>query len=226
MAWSAGFLELSKKNNYFMTEEIGPETPELQQHVMESVEEVKEELAKEKVQSSQERQWIGQIGVSTAILSALAAFTAMQAGSLANEAMVAQIRSADQWALYQAKSTKQHLERSTVTLLQSFQKPIPVETTAEINKLKQDMESSQTKALELEEESNLALYRHELFARTVAALQIGISLGAVAALVRKKSVWYLGLTIAGVGVVFMVMGIFPSQHNLSSHSPHSQVSIE
>jgi len=201
-----------------MAEEIGPETHELQQQVVESLEQVHEELAKEHEAISQDRQWIGQIGVSTAILSAIAAATAMYAGSLANEGMVAQIQATDQWALYQSKSTKQHLEQSNIILLQAFQKPVSEQTKKEITKLEKDKQESQAKARELEQESRLRLERHEMFARSVAALQIGISLGAVAILLRKKWVWYLSLGIAIFGVGLGVTGIIPTEHSGESPS--------
>lgn len=198
-----------------MTDELGPEPHELQEQALEAVKEVQEELSQEKVEQLQGRQWLNQIGLSTAILSALAAIAAMQAGSLANEGMMAQIRSTDLWNLYQARSTKSHVEQSTVRLLQALEKPVPSTITAEIKKLDKQQQENQTEARKLELESQLDMQRHELFARSVAALQIGISLGAVAALLRKRSVWYLGLGIAAIGVGFMIFGTAPVGYKTS-----------
>ncbi len=207
-----------------MTDDFGPEPHELQHQVAEAVEEVKEEFSKEQAKEqeklSQDRLWLNQIGLSTGILSALAAIGAMQAGYLANEGTLAQIRSNDQWDYYQAKSTKLHIEQSTVTILQSLQKPVPPAIAAEITKLNQQLPSTQNLARELENEGRIDLHRHEFFAHSVAALQIGISLGAVAALLRKKAVWYLGLGIGAIGIGFMIFGAY-SQPNLSTH-PNSQ----
>ena len=189
-----------------MEDETGTELHELQEQVIETVEEVKEELSKERLRESRERQWLNLLGISTGILAALAAIAALQAGSLANEAMLAQINASDQWSLYQAKSTKRHIEESTVILLQNLQKPIPPSTSAEVKKLNQEQNEIQIEARKLQQESSLALHRHELFAHTVAALQIAISLSAVAALLRKKSVWYLSLALAGIGIGFMILG--------------------
>ena len=194
-----------------MSEELGPEPHELQEQVNDSLQEVRAELAKEQTQSSQDRKWIGLIGLSTAILSALAAISSMQAGSLANEGMITQIRSTDQWALYQAKSTKRHIEESTAALLQALSKPVPLSIQAEITKLQREQKQTQAEAQKLEDEAHNSMTRHETLAKSVAALQIGISLGAVAALLRRRSIWYLGLGIAAVGVVFLVTGLFPAQ---------------
>jgi hypothetical protein len=192
-----------------MSEELGPEPHELQEQVLDTIGELKEDLAEEKAEAEKERQGLNLIALSTGILSALAAIAAMTAGSLANEGMVAQMRATDQWAFYQAKSTKRHLNESTATLLKAQQKTVPAELTAEINKLRTEQNEIQAEAQKLQSESEENLHRHELFARSVAALQVGISLGAVAALLRKPLVWYLGLGIAAIGIGFMVVGSLP-----------------
>ena len=204
-------------------EEIGPEPQELQQQVMDAVEDVKEELAKEKAAESQTRQWFNLIGLSTGILSALAAISSMQAGGLSNEGMLAQINATDKWALYQAQSTKRHLDESTITVLQSLQKPIPAPLTGEIAKLKQAQKVTQLEAQKLEAESRENLRRHELFAKSVAALQVGISLGAVAALLRKRVVWYLGLGMGAIGITLIIIATLPgSQSELSVPAVRSE----
>ncbi len=192
-----------------MAEDFGPEPQELQEQVAESVEKVREELSEQEARQAQDRLWLNQVGLSTGILSALAAIGAMQGGYLANEGMLAQIRGNDEWALYQARSTKRHLDESTIVVLKALGKPVAPSVTAEIAKLKQQQQDNQTEARKLEIESGENLQRHELFARSVAALQIGISLGAVGALLRQRRVWYLGLGIASIGLAFMLMGVLP-----------------
>jgi len=195
-----------------MSDDIGPEPHELEEQVTDTLQDVKKELSEEQAKESQNRLWLNQIGLSTGILSALAAIAAMQAGFLANEGTLAQINANDQWSLYQARATKRHLDESTVSILQALQKPVPPAITAEIAKLERQQQDSQIEARKLETEAYVDLRRHESFARSVAALQIGISLGAVAALLRQKRVWYLGLGIAAVGVGFIIWGTFPGVH--------------
>jgi len=192
-----------------MAEEFGPEPHELEEQVTDSLEDLKKELSKQEAKDSTSRLWLNQIGLSTGILSALAAIAAMQAGYLANEGTLAQIHANDQWALYQARATKGHLDESTVTILHALRKPVPPAIAAEITKLRQEQQDSQAEARRLETEADVDLRRHESFAHSVAALQIGISLGAVAALLRQRRVWYLGLGIAALGVGFMILGTYP-----------------
>ncbi len=194
-----------------MEEDLGREPVEMQDDTLEALKDMKEELAEEKAEEKKERKSLNLIGLSTAILSTLAAIAAMQGGYFANEGMLAQIKSSDSWTQYQAKSTKQHIEAANVTLLKALQKPIPVATTGAIAKLGIEQKEIQKEAQKLQVEAKEDLEHHELFARSVAALQVGISLGAIAALTRKQLVWYIGLGISAIGIGFMIAGSIPSQ---------------
>ncbi len=194
-----------------MEEDLGREPVEMQDDTLEALKDMKEELAEEKAEEKKERNSLNLIGLSTAILSTLAAIAAMQGGYYANEGMLAQIKSSDSWSQYQAKSTKQHIESANVTLLKALQKPIPPETTGVIAKLSSEQKEIQTEAQKLQIEAKEDLEHHELFARSVTALQVGISMGAISALTRKKLVWYIGLGISAIGIGFMVAGTLPSQ---------------
>src|SRR5207247_9561328 len=65
----------------------------LQEHVRESAE-------------HSDAVWMSWVALSTAILAVLAAIAGLLSGSHANEAMMKQIESADQWAFYQDKGIK------------------------------------------------------------------------------------------------------------------------
>lgn len=199
-----------------MEEDLGREPVEMQDDTIEALKEMKEELAEERSEQRQERQSLNLIGLSTAIFSTLAAIAAMQGGYFANEGMLSQIKSSNSWSQFQAKSTKRHIEESNVTILQALQKPVPAKTTAELDKLNREQQEIGQEAQKLQAESAQNLARHELFARSVAALQVGISMGAIAALTRKQRIWYVGLGIATIGIGFMVAGTLPSQEQAIS----------
>jgi Domain of unknown function (DUF4337) len=203
-----------------MEEDLGREPADMQDDTIEALKEMKEELAEERSEQRQERQSLNLIGLSTAIFSTLAAIAAMQGGYFANEGMLSQIRSSNSWSQFQAKSTKRHIEESNVTILQALQKPVPAKTTTELDKLNREQQEIGQEARKLQAESAKNLARHELFARSVAALQVGISMGAIAALTRKQIVWYVGLGIATIGIGFMVAGTLPHQEQtISTNSP-------
>jgi hypothetical protein len=47
---------------------------------------------------------------------------------------------------------------------------------------------------------------HHRFAIAVTLLQIAIALSAIAALARKRALWYVGLGVSAVGIAMFVRG--------------------
>jgi len=61
-------------------------------------------------------------------------------------------------------------------------------------------------ARRLEEDSAVEINKHHHFEYSVAIIQVAIAVGAVSALTRVKSVWFLSLLAGTIGVVLFVMG--------------------
>ena len=159
------------------------------------------------------------VALSTALFAALAAIAALQAGSTVNEALVLkteasvlQVRASDAWAYYQARGIKAALARSALQpWLASGKTPSPALVAEEQRNLQAQREIKQ-QAQSFEQardaksvEADALLHQHHHFAEAVALLQVGIALGAVAALTRKRLAWWVSLAL-GVGgsVLFLV----------------------
>src|SRR5476651_9243 len=71
----------------------------------EKIHEQSNEHAHHILQEGKEK-WVLLVALSTALIAVLAAITGLLAGTHADEAMISQIRSSDQWAFYQAKGIK------------------------------------------------------------------------------------------------------------------------
>jgi cytochrome c-type biogenesis protein CcmH/NrfG len=214
-----------------MSEEVEIETKELQ----ETIEELQEER-KEREQEERKFAWTRYIGLTTAILAVFAAIGALQSGALINESMMDQLRASDKWNEYQASRQKEHLYTiQSYTLLDQGVKPPasqpeteshsasgkgdkkgwkPMPPAARLRQyiLQANKESTKEKELtqeaqELERESAHKAHAHHQFAYSVALIQVAISLSAVAALTRMKSVWWLSLVVGLAGVVFFLIGL-------------------
>ena len=115
------------------------------------------------------------VALSTALLAALAAVAALMAGSQANEAMVAQIESANQWSYYQSKSIKDHLLSTKKELLLAMGKEIaPKDIDAQV-KYEHEKDAIKAKAEGLAEEAKHSLHRHELLAFAVTLFPSAMS---------------------------------------------------
>jgi hypothetical protein len=151
------------------------------------------------------------IALTTALLAALGAVAALQAGGTVNEALVLktdagrlQAEASDQWTYYQAKGIKGTvLEAQRATSI-AVGKPVPAGVDQSIQRYAAEQKDIEHAAREKEherdqksEEADHLLARHHRFASSVALLQIGIALGAVAALTRQRLIW-LGSGLLGL----------------------------
>src|ERR1700733_1332632 len=75
------------------------------EHLHETIEEKVEEAIKEN-----EKGWSMYVAISTALIAVLAAISALLAGHHSDEAVIEQIKAADQWNYYQAKGIKAEIK--------------------------------------------------------------------------------------------------------------------
>lgn len=164
--------------------------------------------------------WTQYLSVSTAILAVLAAVASLQSGAYSNNAILAkndgvlqQAKASDAWSYYQAKGTRATIVASQAEVLAEANPAAAGRMRQEAERYRGDQKEIQQKALELEskvkeddERAEVFLERHHQFARAVTFSQISIALAAIAALMRKKWLWFLGLSAGTVGVMFLVWG--------------------
>lgn len=67
-------------------------------------------------------------------------------------------------------------------------------------------EARSEKAKELENEAAHELHKHHYFEYSVALIQVAIAIGAVSALTKVKSVWFLSLAAGATGIVLFAIG--------------------
>src|SRR3954454_11303376 len=120
--------------------------------------------------------WISWVALSTAILAVFAAITGLLSGQHANEAMMSQIESSDQWAYYQAKGIKAAVLDAKMSLTGT--------TASEEDKTKADRYQEEQKEIQKEanakqNEARSNFHQHEVFARGVTMFQIAIAIAAI-----------------------------------------------
>ena len=178
--------------------------------------------------------WLRYLPLSTAMIAVFAAVASLLSGSSSNEAileksdaMLNQSVADDKWAYYQAKSIKHTLstdEASIVEVAGEAVKDLRPDVQARFNALKTRFDAEakrydgeakplmdaalehEHKVKENNERSKALMERHHWFAFSVTLLQIAIALSAIAALTRRRLLWYLGLGVSVAGVVMFVLG--------------------
>lgn len=146
------------------------------------------------------------VALSSALLAGLAAVCSLLAGHHANEAMIEQIQSSDQWAFFQAKGIKAAVLGSKIELLEAEGKTVSEKDRQKIADYKKEQDDIAHEAKHKQEEAEGHLHRHVVFARGVTLFQIAIAVGAIAALTSRPSFWFVSLGFGAVGVWFLCQG--------------------
>ena len=149
----------------------------------------------------------------------LAAIAALESGSFANDAIVEkndavlhQSKADDSWAYYQSKGVEAAVY---ATQAEGTSKPElaarwRAEGEREKNEraeIKKRAEEEDRKVTEMDAKSEHSLHVHHEFAKGVTIFQVAIALSAIAALTRRKPMWWVSLGLGVVGASFFVAGL-------------------
>jgi Domain of unknown function (DUF4337) len=189
--------------------------------------ELKENLddAREKAEGGEggERaRWVTWLSLSTAIIAVLAAVASLESGDHANEAIVlktdatlTQSSAGDAWGYYQAKSIKEDTYRALAPLAPRPEVAAEWSRKADEEQKQKDERKAEAEKLVAEvraadDESRHHLQLHHRFAKSVTIFQVAIALSAIAALARKRPLWWVSLAVGAVGAAFLVLGFLPA----------------
>jgi hypothetical protein len=189
------------------------ETAELKERIEEGVEKALEE-------GGGSPGWTLYLSLSTAIIAVFAAIASLESGANSNdaileknEAVLSESKASDQWAYYQAKGVKSALASMESDVVGAANPELSSKMAADAKRYKAEQEEIEKGARELEkkvEEANARaerfLERHHRFALSVTMFQVAIALSAIAALTRRKPLWWVGLLAGGVGLVMFALG--------------------
>ncbi len=161
--------------------------------------------------------WLNWLAITTIIMSASATLGSAKSGNYGSAAMMAQNKASDQWAFYQAKSIKQHtyeLQKDILQIQTTAAQPALVQAAhakiidydSKIATYHKERDDIQTEAKKFEDERDRSQINGSIFGRSVIYLQIGITLSALAALLKKKPVWILSILVGIAGMLYFING--------------------
>ena len=165
--------------------------------------------------------WLNYLALTTVILAVCATLSTFKGGGYSTRSVLSQTQAANQWAYYQAKSIKGYLYeiqkesleleskkdkvKSSKVLAGEYEKKIAM-YTQKISKYDEE------KAVISKEAKRLELIRDEaqkhsgIFGIAVIFLQIAILLSSIAALMKKKVIWIIGVSTGAIGLVYFANG--------------------
>jgi len=151
--------------------------------------------------------WILGVALTAALLAVIAAITALMAEHHANEAMLEQIQCADKWNYYQAKGIKANVLDSKIELLTALGKTVDQKDRNKLAKYRKEQEAIREEAEERQRASETHLAHHTMLSRGVTLFQVGIAVGAISVLTKRKSFWLASLAFGVVGAAMLVWGM-------------------
>jgi hypothetical protein len=169
------------------------------------LEDVHEHIAHE-AHLSQDK-WVSRVALSTAILAALAAITALLAGDHANEAMIDQIEASDQWNFYQAKGIKAEVLKMRLEMAGTQSAAQTATEQAKLGEYTNQQAEIRKQAEELQGTAREHLQKHVILARGVTLFQIAIAIAAIAILTKRRLFWSVSLLFGAIGLTFLVWAL-------------------
>jgi len=166
--------------------------------------------------------WLNYLALTTVIFAVCATLSTLKGGGYGSRAMMSQAQASDQWAYYQAKSIKGYVydlqkEKFEMDLKASrsggrslaadYQKKIDG-YAEKIKKYDDEKTEIKKKAEDLEKVRDEAQRHSGAFGLAAMFLQIAILLSSIAALMKRKLFWFLGMASGCAGLLYFFNGFF------------------
>jgi hypothetical protein len=167
--------------------------------------------------------WLNYLALTTVILAVCATLSTFKGGGFSTRSVLSQTQASDQWSYFQAKSIKGYLyelqkekleielkslgPKASGPLIEEYQKKIEgyAKNIKRYNEEKAQIEKDARKFEAIKEDATI---HAQTFGMAVIFLQIAILLSSIAALMKKKPVWILGLITGVFGIFYFVNGFF------------------
>ncbi len=165
--------------------------------------------------------WLNYLALTTVILAVCATLSTFKGAGYSTRSVLSQTQAANQWAYYQAKSIKGYLYeiqkesldleskkdkvKGSKAMTGEYEKKIAM-YTQKINKYDAEKAEISKEAKRLELVRDEAQKHSSIFGLAVIFLQIAILLSSIAALMKKKVIWLIGVCTGTVGIIYFANG--------------------
>lgn len=176
----------------------------------------------EKKQEEKKEKWLGYVAMTTILFAVCATLSTFKGGQHSTKAVLSQSKASNQWAYYQAKDLKSYLhelqkeeleldllkgERGSQAYVDAVRKDIAA-YGEKIRKYDTQKEEIKKQAEEFEQIISQSRNHSQAFGMAMIFLQIAILLSSISALMKIKHLWFGGMVLGSVGLVFFANGFF------------------
>lgn len=164
--------------------------------------------------------WLNFLALTTVVIALGATMSTLSVGKFSNRGILRQTQASNQWAYYQAKSIKGYLYELQKEKLETELKIVPESNQAvrkdyeeriakysdQIGRYEQEKSDILNQAKGLEKERDHAMVTSQEFGMAVILLQLAILLSSIATLMKRRSLWALGIILGLAGFLYFANG--------------------
>jgi uncharacterized membrane protein YoaK (UPF0700 family) len=162
-------------------------------------------------EKEQREAWTKYVSLTVVIIAVIAAIAAQWGGKYSSRTQMSQAQASDQWAFYQAKSIKQHLDELTLAQLSRSGSTNHGASTRMIAKLSDNLaryekekDEIKAKADRLESIRDDANRRSGKMALAISYFTVAIATASICMVTKKKPLWFVAMILSLVAIVQMI----------------------
>jgi uncharacterized membrane protein YoaK (UPF0700 family) len=156
--------------------------------------------------------WTKYVSLTVVIIAVIAAIASQWGGKYSGRTQMSQAQASDQWAFYQAKSIKQHLDEVTLAQLIRSANTNDAALAKTIKKLSDDLARYEkekaeikAKAEDLEKVRDEASRRSGKMASAVSCFTVAIATASICLVTKKKPLWFVAMILSAVALAQMAL---------------------
>jgi len=160
--------------------------------------------------------WLSYLALTTVVFAVCATLSTLKGGGYSTKSVMSQAQASDQWSYFQSKSIKGYLYelqrdklelelKAGVRAAGDYRKKIDY-YQQEITRYKGEKEEIRKKAEDFEKTRDEARVHSGAFGMAAMFLQIAILLSSIAALMKQKYFWFLGMGTGCIGLLYFANG--------------------
>ena len=166
--------------------------------------------------------WLNYLALTTIIFAVAATLSTFKGGGFSTRSVLSQEQASNKWAYYQSKSLKSYMYETQKDMLEitalrvgknetgvkeAFQKKMD-EYEKSIKRYDKEKAEIKIDAEKFEIQRDDAQIHSKVFGMAVIFLQISILLSSIAALIKRKYIWYIATATGAVGLLYFANGFF------------------
>ena len=152
-------------------------------------------------------EWFTRVALSTLVMALLSAIAALLAAMSAHESLLERTQEIVDFVTLDTERLEIEVLRSKHDVLRELGKEPAASEVSRVRAYEGELDSIAERTAEDEELVRTSTHEHVIFALAVTLLSVGITLGGMAMIARKRFLWIIGLVFGAGGTLSVAIGL-------------------